>query len=41
VVELHADGPDRLAGALAALRGAVEVGPEPPARRPLVVDRIG
>jgi thymidine phosphorylase len=40
VVELHADGPDRLAGALAALRGAVQVGPEPPEPRPLIVDRI-
>ena len=41
VVELHADGPDRLAGALAALRGAIEIGPEPPDPRPLIVDRIG
>jgi thymidine phosphorylase len=41
VVELHADGPDRLAGALAALGGAIEIVPEPPALRPLIVERIG
>ncbi|HEY8524364.1 MAG TPA: thymidine phosphorylase [Acidimicrobiales bacterium] len=40
VIELHADGPDRLGGAFAALRGAVEVGPEPPEPRPLIVERI-
>ena len=37
---LHVDDPDRLDGALAALDGAIEVGPEPPEPRPLVVDRI-
>jgi thymidine phosphorylase len=41
VVELHADGPDRLPGALSALRGAIEVAPDPPPPRPLIVDRIG
>jgi thymidine phosphorylase len=43
VLVLHADDPDRLAPALAALDDAtaVAVGPEPPAPRPLVVDRIG
>jgi thymidine phosphorylase len=40
VIELHADEPDRLTGALAALHGAIEVGPEPPEPRPLVVERI-
>jgi thymidine phosphorylase len=38
---LHADDEARLPGALAALEGAIEVGPEPPAPRPLVVERIG
>ena len=41
VLLLHADAEARLAGALAALEGAVEVGPEPPAPRPLVHERIG
>jgi thymidine phosphorylase len=40
VLVLHADGPDRLPTALAALEGAVEVGPEPPTPRPLIVERI-
>ncbi len=40
VLVLHADDTARLVGALAALDGAIEVGPEPPAARPLVVDRI-
>ena len=40
VLVLHADGEDRLPGALAALEGAIEVGPEPPDPRPLIVERI-
>ena len=40
VLVLHCDDPARLDGALAALDGALEVGPEPPEPRPLVVDRI-
>ncbi len=40
VLVLHADDPARLDGALAALDGAIEVGPEPPEPRPLIVDRI-
>jgi thymidine phosphorylase len=40
VLVLHCDDPARLDGALAALDGALEVGPEPPDPRPLVVDRI-
>jgi thymidine phosphorylase len=40
VLELHIDDPDRVPGALAALHGAIEIGPEPPAPRPLVVDII-
>ncbi|HMG45557.1 MAG TPA: thymidine phosphorylase [Acidimicrobiales bacterium] len=38
---LHADDADRLPAALAALEGGVEIGPEPPTQRPLVVERIG
>jgi thymidine phosphorylase len=41
VLVLHADDPARLDAALAALEGALEVGPEPPSPRPLVVERIG
>jgi thymidine phosphorylase len=40
VLVLHADGPERLGAALEALEGAIEVGPEPPEPRPLVVERI-
>jgi thymidine phosphorylase len=40
VLVLHADDPARLDGALAALAGAIDVGPEPPEPRPLIVDRI-
>jgi thymidine phosphorylase len=40
VLVLHADDEDRLPGALAALEHAVEVGPEPPEPRPLIVERI-
>ena len=37
---LHADDPDRFAGALAALDGAIQVGDQRVAPRPLVADRI-
>jgi thymidine phosphorylase len=40
VLVLHADDPDRFAGALAALEGAVDVGDEQVEPRPLVADRI-
>jgi thymidine phosphorylase len=40
VVVLHYDDPRRLDGALAALDGAVEVNPEPPEPRRLIIDRI-
>ena len=40
VLVLHADDPDRFAGALAALEGAIDVGDERVAPRPLVADRI-
>jgi thymidine phosphorylase len=40
VLVLHADERALLDPALAALEGAIEIGPEPPEPRPLVVDRI-
>jgi thymidine phosphorylase len=40
VLELHVDDESRLPGALAALEGAIAVGPEPPEHRPLVIERI-
>jgi thymidine phosphorylase len=40
VLELHADEPDRFAAAIEALGGAVDVGPEPPDPRPLILDHI-
>ena len=40
VLLLHADDESRLPGALAALGSAIEIGPEPPAPRPLVHERI-
>jgi thymidine phosphorylase len=39
--ELHADDPSRFAAALADLTGAVEIGPDPPPPRRVVIDRIG
>jgi thymidine phosphorylase len=41
VLILHADDPARIDAALAALDGAIEVGPEPPEPHPTVLDRIG
>jgi thymidine phosphorylase len=41
VLMLHVDDETRLPAALAALDDAIEVGPEPPEPRQLVVDRIG
>jgi thymidine phosphorylase len=41
VLELRADTESVLAGAHAALAGAIEVGDEPPAPAPLVIERIG
>jgi thymidine phosphorylase len=40
LLELHVDDPARLRDALAALDGAVDVGPEPPPNQPLVIDVI-
>ena len=41
VLELCADDPARIADALSALEGAVEIGDEPPPVRPLIAGRIG
>jgi thymidine phosphorylase len=41
VLELHVDDPARIEAALVALEGAVEIADDPPAPRPLVLDRIG
>jgi thymidine phosphorylase len=41
LLELHADSADRLDGAVAALERAIEIGPSPPAARPLIIERIG
>ena len=40
LLELRADRDAVLAGAYAALAGAIEVGDEPPAASPLIIDRI-
>jgi thymidine phosphorylase len=41
VLELHSDDADRIAGARQALEGAFEIGPQSPAARPLILERIG
>ena len=41
VLELRGNDDDRIAGARRALEGAVEIGPQPPAARPLILERIG
>ena len=40
VLELRADDETRLARAADALAGAIEIGPDPPAAEPLVIERI-
>jgi thymidine phosphorylase len=40
VLELHLDDESRLPAALAALDGAIEIGPEPPPSHPIVIDII-
>jgi thymidine phosphorylase len=40
VLELRSSDEGRMAGALQALAGAIEIGPDPPRPRPLVLDRI-
>ena len=41
MLELRGNDDDRIAGARRALEGAVEIGPQPPAARPLILERIG
>jgi thymidine phosphorylase len=41
VLELRTDDEFLLAGARAALDGAIEAGPEPPPHSPVVIERIG
>jgi thymidine phosphorylase len=41
ILELHSNDADRIAGARQALEGAFEIGPQPPAARPLILERIG
>ncbi len=41
LLELRADDPVRFAGALDALAGGIEVGPDQPDSRPVVIERIG
>jgi thymidine phosphorylase len=41
LLELRTDDPGRFAGALEALSGGIEVGPDAPAARPVVIERIG
>ncbi|MGE0309082.1 MAG: thymidine phosphorylase [Acidimicrobiia bacterium] len=40
LLELHIDDPSRLERALAALHGAIDIGPEPAVQRPMVIERI-
>jgi thymidine phosphorylase len=40
LLELHADDPVRFDGARAALRGAIDIAPEPPERAPVVLERL-
>jgi thymidine phosphorylase len=40
VLELRADDQPRLARAAGALAGAIEIGPDPPAAEPLVIERV-
>jgi thymidine phosphorylase len=41
ILTLHADDPSRFTAAHEALDGALEIGPDAPVPRPLVLDRIG
>lgn len=40
LLELHADEPGRFDHALSALEGAIVIGPEPRAAKPLVIERF-
>jgi thymidine phosphorylase len=41
ILELRSNDADRIAGARQALDAAVEIGPQPPPERPLILERIG
>jgi len=41
ILELRSNDADRIAGARQALDAAVEIGPQPPEERPLILERIG
>jgi thymidine phosphorylase len=41
ILELRSNDADRITGARQALDAAVEIGPQPPAERPLILERIG
>jgi thymidine phosphorylase len=41
ILDLRSNDGNRMAGALQALEGAVEIGPEPPAAASLILERIG
>ena len=41
ILELRSNDADRIAGVRQALDAAVEIGPQPPAERPLILERIG
>ena len=40
LLELHADAPDRFLRALEALEGGIDIGPEQPEPRPLIIEKI-
>ena len=40
ILELHIDDPYRVAAAVEALDGAIDIGSEPPERKSLILDRI-
>jgi thymidine phosphorylase len=41
LLELHTDDPHRFDAARAALAGAIDIGPQPPPARPLIIERVG
>jgi thymidine phosphorylase len=41
LLELRADDPGRLAAAVDALSGGIEIGPDQPVARPVVIERVG
>jgi thymidine phosphorylase len=41
ILELHTDDPRRFDAAHAVLAGAIDIGPQPRAARPLIIERVG